>query len=189
MHATGVHSKCHAHGNHHRINSGKVQICICNPKPEPVKNKKIKKSQKKTKKNFKASPKKEKSSCLPFSCLSSCLSLVSLSVFSLCLCLRAMLCVMWCLWCVCVRVWCGTLNSLPVCTFQMSPRMRALEHLNPMLSSSLIANFLLTMNMAHVGLSRASEVHRKKPLNLAHSKFESRSRTTRCPIPPIIRFT
>ena len=33
--------------------------------------------------------------------------------------------------------------------------------------------------MAHVGLSRAPEVHQKKPLYLTHLKFEYRSRTTR----------
>ena len=32
---------------------------------------------------------------------------------------------------------------------------------------------------AHVGLSRAPEVHHKKPLDLTHLRFENRSRTTR----------
>ena len=54
-----------------------------------------------------------------------------------------------------------------------------LEHLNRMLRSSLIANFLFIMNMAHVRLSRASEVHLKKTLgSFPLFKFESRSRTT-----------
>ena len=32
---------------------------------------------------------------------------------------------------------------------------------------------------AHVGLSRASDVHQKKPLNLAHFQFENKSNTAR----------
>ena len=47
-----------------------------------------------------------------------------------------------------------------------------LEHLNRTLGSSLIANFLLT-KISHVALSRASEVHRKKPLDLTNFKFEN----------------
>ena len=77
MHATGVHSKCHAHGNHCRTNSGKVQIC-------------------------------------------------SVSV-----CVCGVACVVW-------------HAEPPVCTFKVSPRMRALEH--PKLNSSLIAKFLLALN-------------------------------------------
>ena len=38
-----------------------------------------------------------------------------------------------------------------------------LEHLNRMLGSSLIANFLLTIICPHSGLSRASEVHQRNP--------------------------
>ena len=39
---------------------------------------------------------------------------------------------------------------------------------------------VLLVKMARVEFSRASEVHRKKPLDLNHFQFENRSRTT-CP--------
>ena len=37
---------------------------------------------------------------------------------------------------------------------------------------------VLLTKFAHVGLSRAPEVHRKKPLDRTHFQFENRSRTT-----------
>ena len=42
---------------------------------------------------------------------------------------------------------------------------------------------------AHVGLSRASEVHQKKPLDLTHFQFENKVEHGTFPIPLIIRFT
>ena len=41
---------------------------------------------------------------------------------------------------------------------------------------------------AHVGLSRALEVHQRNPWIFPISKFENRLRNNMSPIPPIIRF-
>ena len=54
-----------------------------------------------------------------------------------------------------------------------------LEHLKRMLGSSLIDNFLLTMNGPY-GLSRASEVHQRNPWEFTHFEFDNRSNTERC---------
>ena len=103
---------------------------------------------------------------------------------------------MWCLWYVCVGVRVVSVvcecvvwhAETPVCTFQMSTRMRALEHLNPMLSSSLIANFLLTMN----GRRRVITCFRGSPKETVESypfKVREQVENNTFPIPPIIRVT
>ena len=52
------------------------------------------------------------------------------------------------------------------------------DHLNRMLGSSLIDNFLFSMNGPY-GLSRASEVHQRNPWEFTHLMFENRSNTAR----------
>ena len=54
------------------------------------------------------------------------------------------------------------------------------EHLNSMLESSFIDNFLLTMNGPRGGIT-CSRSSPKKRNNLTHLKFENRSRTIRFP--------
>ena len=103
---------------------------------------------------------------------------------SVCLSLCLSVCVEWCVWCPHVyvqkrlRVY---VQNASVCrfkteVFETDTRVRGEgkegERRRVKVSSA-------NHEKAHVELSRALEVHRKKPLVLTHSRFENRSRTTR----------
>ena len=104
------------------------------------------------------------------------------SVFVMCfvrvVCVCVLVCVGMYVVCVCVGVcvvvvWHAEnlrvcIENVPVCAFKTFPCGGRGEEGGWSLPK-----------IAHVGLSRASEVHHKKPLDLTHLRFENRSRTTR----------
>ena len=71
----------------------------------------------------------------------------------------------------------GIVISLVFLIGETSECWTCLEHLNRMLGSSLIANFLLVMNGPH-GLITCFRGSPKVTLNFGHVMFENRSRTT-----------
>ena len=125
----------------------------------------------------------------------------SLVLSSLSVCLRVMLCVMlcvgvhvclWCgLWCVVVAVALRvSIENVPACTFKTS--LCAGTHgdvsnvhtgtfsMDTRRAGGVIVSSAY-QNFAHVGLSRASEVHQRNPTFFPIFKFKNRSRTTCSP--------
>ena len=132
-------------------------------------------------------------SCLVFSCLVSLSLSLSVSVSVLCYVVCVVVVVVslwsWCVWCVCV--YCGTVKkrekkvcvykTLSVCRFKTSPCVPAPSpHVWAWCQYTRKAFWMDTRGrrgghrqfclskIAHVELSRASEVHRKQPLDVTH---------------------